>query len=353
MSDEPDTPSSYTTQNPEYPSLAYIDPDSSSDIKGILRARNSRAPPNTPYPTVRFVDPWLTSIRNKSKQPKADVDVSTEDDSLPAAQISGEPRWKRLGAILGAIDRGLPEDPDSFIDTDISHDVGNDPLDISATDTAITTSFSSDSPICFARFDTANMISSTPLRKPRTLHSLASPFLTPPKRAPRDRTHSSSSLSPSSSCLLSPGPNEEEATVENCSALEGLWEYGSSDGSEAAGPISADEEQQHTSKDLDGDVPSRPISPHTPQNPPLAHSPVVNMGSSGLGVRRGSGELLPLKYTGRVAHKIEDGKLLLQFVQRKSADDHRPIPVCDDPEIPGLGTRVLKYSSPPTCTLWL
>lgn len=313
ISEEPDISSSL--QTPEYPSLAYTDPDSGSDIKGILRARNNRAPPNTPSPTVRFVDPWLTPIRNLANQPQSKV--RDTEDSLPAAQISGGPRWKRLGAILGAIDHHQAEGSNtSGIN---SHD-GIDPLDISTTDTAVTTAFSSDSPISFARFDTGDLISSTPLRRPRRpashprLFPTHSTYLTTHFASPFDHTARSPSSppSPSPSPLLSPDSvwstksAEDDAVVENCSALEALWEYGSEGSDE---PDHQSEGEYHVSPKVHiGMNPSAPISPTTPNNPTPSDPAVIVCGSSGIEIRRGSGELLPLKYTGRVARTIEEGE---------------------------------------------
>lgn len=212
----------------KYPSQADID-TSDLGVRGILRPLNDRVPPNTPVPTVRFADSFLTPIKGKKRYGKtrSPVPRPAEGDILPAAQISGGPRWKRLGAILSAVDEDASYTPSRRLDSDKTEEA------VSSCSMSVTAS-SSDSPICFARFDPSEVASSTPLPRRRPLDcsppSIDSPYSS--SRADSSITEANASAAENTTGSTG-GEFGEEAIFEGCSALEALWEYGSSDGEDS------------------------------------------------------------------------------------------------------------------------
>lgn len=292
--------STSTDQSAEYPSQ--VDTSCSDGPRGILRARNTRVPPNTPTPIVRFADTWLTGIKTPVSQ-KKDLELERAD-ILPPAQLSGGTRWKRLGAILGAVSVERITTSQSAV-----HDWPSPTTPVRHTK-------SSDSPISFARFDRDEHITtSTPLR--RTQHPVGSTLPTPETSTSESDTASSTpSLVPARPVHWSRRFSDEEAVFEPCSAIEALWEYGSSDG----GDSEVDAEASCTTGRLGGPFSSTQTAPMTVSYDvdPLSPDPdpivtpldnthiVIDTGTSGsappvrpsLQDRRDSGGLIPLKYRG-------------------------------------------------------
>jgi hypothetical protein len=298
------SPHSDTTNDGSFEFPSYI--DTSSSVGGILRARNSRAPPNTPFPTVRFEEsPRAAYIRRKAIE---SVSSAQATSSLPGARYNASRRWARLGKIMERLDRhgnsseGEPDDGEENVSSRYASPTSfNDPPfpETPAKIIASRTFSSSDSPISFARFDPPDPICSTPLAKFR--------FPLPPNRHSSQTDRSPLALAPSpdtSSSGLSgdvssqswsrrymSDEGEGEETLEDCSALEALLEYGSSTDGEDEGKL-----------DSTG-----------------AFDMKAGEHAVGAGSRRGSADLLPLKFKG-LSMKVDEGKCKPHRRDRTSAD---------------------------------
>jgi hypothetical protein len=237
----------------ELPSMA----NTSSSFGGILRARHGRVPHNTPVQNVRFLDsPRTEYLRRKAQeQLRGPIDDRRAPEPLPPAQITQSSRWTRLGEILHLIEN--EDHPEA---------------DVTAPDEPSTPPFTrasrlskysaASSPISFARFDPPDPICSTPLPKyrfppisPSSDHSTPGPTSSP---------LCDTSISVEVSSTWSTRFADEDGIVEVCSALEALWEYGSS--SEGEGEVPSDDSEEK--------------------------------GTEYSGERRGSADLLPLKFKG-------------------------------------------------------
>jgi hypothetical protein len=312
-----------TDDSIEYPS--YL--DSSSGIGGILRSRNSRAPPNTPTLTVHFDEsPRARYIRRKALERASSTPPPS---SLPDAKFNSGRRWNRLAKIMNALDPQdrSPESDPAEISSDSAYASPASFIESSLPDTpgksdVFRTFSSSDSPISFARFDNPEPLCSTPLPKFR--------FPLPPNRYHSARWTHAASISPSSRGNTSSGPDGDASTqtwskqyeeegdaevVEECSALEALLEYGSSSEGEEESGMAVYEESFMTTQDkgrelLGGKGNSRECE------------------AEGSGSRRGSADLLPLKFKGLSVDVDEGECYATAYPQRtsRSADQVEPFP---------------------------
>jgi hypothetical protein len=250
-----DTSTSTEGGSIELPSIA----NTSSSFGGILRARHGRVPHNTPVQNVRFLDsPRTEYLRRKAQeQLQGPIDDRRTPEPLPRAQITQTSRWTRLGEILHLIEN--EDRPELHAPTP---QPSTRPLIRSARPSRYS---AANSPIMFARFDPPDPICSTPLPKYRFPQISPSPNQSTP--GPMPSPLSDSSLSMEVSSAWSTRFADEDGIVEICSALEALWEYGSSsEGKVGAGEVPSDDSEEK--------------------------------GTEYSGERRGSAELLPLKFKG-------------------------------------------------------
>ena len=234
--------------------------DTSSSFGGILRARHDRVPHNTPIQNVRFLDsPRPEYLRRKAQeQLQGPVDDRRTPEPLPRPLITQNSRWTRLGEILHLIEN--EDRPELGATSPI------EPSTPPPFRSARSAKYSAaSSPISFARFDPPDPICSTPLPKYR--FPPISPSSDQSTPGPIPSPLSDTSLSVEVSSTWSTRFADEDGIVEVCSALEALWEYGSSSEGEGG----------------DGEVPSDDSE---------------EKGTEYSGERRGSGDLLPLKFKG-------------------------------------------------------
>lgn len=253
-----DTSKSTEGDSVELPSMV----DTSSSFGGILRARHGRVPHNTPVQNVRFLDsPRTEYLRRKAQERlQAPIDDRRTPEPLPRALITQSSRWTRLGEILHLI--GNEDRLESEVKAPV--EPSTPPLVRSAGSSRYS---AASSPISFARFDPPDPICSTPL--PRRRSTAISPSTDQSTPGPTPSPLSDSSLSVDVSSTWSTRFADEDGIVEVCSALEALWEYGSS--SEEGVPSDGSEEK----------------------------------GTEYSGERRGSADLLPLKFKGHSKDVVE------------------------------------------------
>jgi hypothetical protein len=232
--------------------------------------------------------------------------MSNTPEPLPPAQITQSSRWARLGNILNNMENEQAN----------GHDINNSDSEAGSViltspktpHTPTTPNYprsqhrpncsSSDSPISFARFDPLDPICSTPLRKYRF------PTTTPfpgdiSRQSPSDPLYSplsGSDLSVVSSPAWSRRFADEDEVVEVCTALEALWEYGSSSEEDA------DIQHQAGSEGRSGSM----------QIQTGASVEAGQEKSEFPGDRRGSADLLPLKYKG-YPREVVEGELHLSL----------------------------------------
>jgi hypothetical protein len=250
----------------ELPSMA----NTSSSFGGILRARHDRVPQNTPVQNVRFLDsPRTEYLRRKSQeQLQGPIDDRRTPEPLPPAQITQSSRWTRLGEILHLIENG--DKPEIEVAALIEASTP------SATRTSRSKYSAASSPISFARFDPPDPICSTPLPKYRFPPvSPSSDYSTP---GPKPSRLSETSMSVEVSSTWSIRFADDDGIVEVCSALEALWEYGSS--SEGEGEVPSDDSEEK--------------------------------GTEYSGERRGSADLLPLKFKG-YSKDVAEGEFVVNW----------------------------------------
>jgi hypothetical protein len=237
-------------------------------------------------------------------------------EPLPPAQITQSSRWARLGNILNIMENEQANGPDinesdseagSVILTSpkTPHTPTNPNYPRSQHRTNVS---SSDSPISFARFDPPDPICSTPLRKYRFPTTSPSPgdILHQSTSDPLYSPLSGSDLSVVSSPAWSRRFADENEVVEVCTALEALWEYGSS-------------------SEEDADIQPQPASEGGSGPMQIQTGASVEPGQEKgefPGDRRGSADLLPLKYKGYPRDVIE-GELHLSSTLMS-----RTIPLC-------------------------
>jgi hypothetical protein len=289
----------------EYPS--YV--DTSSSLGGILRARHSRVPNNTPVQTVRFLDsPRTEYLRRKARERLEEhqhpVLMNNTPEPLPPAQITQSSRLARLGNILNIMEN---EQADGNDINDSDSEAGSVVLTSPKTPHTPTTPnyprsqhrtnfSSSDSPISFARFDPPDPICSTPLRKYRFPTTTPSPGEIS-GQSPSDplcSPLSSSDVSVVSSPAWSRRFADDDEVVEVCTALEALWEYGSS---------SEEDAEIHPQLSLKGKREAMQIEGEASEEPNQKKIEFP-------GDRRGSADLLPLKYKG-YPREVVEGELHL------------------------------------------
>lgn len=287
----------------EYPS--YV--DTSSSMGGILRARHSRVPNNTPVQNVRFLDsPRTEYLRRKARegldQDRHPAMMADTPEPLPPPQITQSSRWSRLGNILNIMEN---ENRDQIAESEAGSMISTLPETPVDPTTPVhprarykSTSYSaSNSPISFARFDPPEPICSTPLRKYRFPVAKLYPEESFEGRSsdPLNSPLSSSDLSVVSSPAWSRRFADEDEVVEVCTALEALWEYGSS--SEEEGGMQTQAEavgtEQVTHPDPGAGVETGQKKIEFP------------------GDRRGSADLLPLKFKGYPKEIVEGEPFML------------------------------------------
>ena len=264
-------------ESAEYPSLA----DTSSSFGGILRARHDRVPNNTPVRNVRFLDsPRAEYLRRKAlERLEGAVDNSLKTpEPLPQAQITQTSRWTRIGEILHLIENGDHPEPVSTTSSTETPAEPETPVHFRTKSRSPTYS-AANSPISFARFDPADPICSTPVAKYRFPAVSPTSDQEGPSRVPMSSPMSDSSLSVEVSSTWSTRYADEDGVVEVCSALEALWEYGSSSGEDTEDRGTPDD----GSEEKETEFPEE---------------------------RRGSADLLPLKFKGYPRGVVE-GELLL------------------------------------------
>lgn len=312
-----------TDEGIEYPS--YL--DSSSGVGGILRSRNSRAPPNTPTLTVHFDEsPRARYLRRKALERTSSNPLPS---SLPDAKFNSGRRWNRLAKIMNALDPqdSSLESDSAEVSTDSAYASPTSLIEPSLPDTPgksdISRTFSSsDSPISFARFDTPEPLCSTPLPKFR--------FPLPPNRYHSARWTHAASISPSSRGNTSSDRDGDASTqswsrryeeegdaevVEECSALEALLEYGSSSESGEDSGMAVYEESCMITQDKGRDLSS-------------GKGNAREWEATGPGSRRGSADLLPLKFKG-LSVDVDEGECHATAYARRtsrSADHLEPFP---------------------------
>ena len=239
--------------------------------------------------------------------------ADTPEPLLPP-QITQSSRWARLGNILNIMEN---ENRDQVAGSEAGSMISTPPETPVDPTTPVrprarykSTSYSSsNSPISFARFDPPVPICSTPLRKYRF------PTATPSSETTFDRSLSDPLNSPLSgsdlSVVSSPAWSrrfaDEDEVVEVCTALEALWEYGSSSEEEAGMETEAEvvDIKQVTHSDPGAGVESWKKKIEFP------------------GDRRGSADLLPLKFKGYPKEIVEGEPFVLKVKLTR-----RTIPLC-------------------------
>jgi len=217
-------------------------------------------------------------------------------EPLPPPQITQSSRWARLGNILNIMEN---ENRDQIAESEAGSMVSTPPETPVDPTTPVdlrvkrkSTNYSaSNSPISFARFDPPEPICSTPLRRYRFPAATPSPEQTFERSLsdPLNSPLSGSDLSVVSSPAWSRRFADEDEVVEVCTVLEALWEYGSSSEEEAEMETEAEvvEIKQVTYSDPGAGVESGQKKIEFP------------------GDRRGSADLLPLKFKGYPKEIVE------------------------------------------------